>query len=78
MTVPVNGKEIISFETGYRFTVGGTMAVASGGRVLMLTSGPETFGYKEHFPICRAELWESHDHGRSWLGPPCSCALVWR
>ena len=66
MTKPRNGKEILSLETGYRFTVGGTMAATGDGRLLMLTTGPETFGTKENFRIGRAEMWESRDAGRSW------------
>ena len=69
MAKPRGGREIVALETGYRFTVGGTMATTSDGRVLLLTSGPETFGARENFAIGRAEMWESRDHGRSWHGP---------
>ena len=69
MVRPRSGKEIVSLDTGCRFTVGGSMTVTRDGRVLMVTTGPETFGNKENFGIGRAEMWESRDCGRSWDGP---------
>src|SRR5688572_30874670 len=59
---------LVTLDTGYRATIGGSCAVTSDGRLLMVTSGPETFS-KWAFPISRAELWTSHDHGKTWDGP---------
>lgn len=69
MAASRNGLEIVTLHTGYRFTVGGTMAPTSDGRMLMLTTSPETFGNPGAFRIGRMELWESRDGGRSWDGP---------
>lgn len=68
MSLPDSGIELVTLNTGCRFTIGGSLAQASDGRLLLLTCGPEPFT-KDAFGIYRLELRESFDVGRSWSTP---------